>query len=544
MAIVTFNRKDLESLIGKKLSDSDYKDKIIMLGVPLERLTEQEVDYEIFPNRPDLLSVEGFARAVAGFFGIKTGLPQYEVKRSNFVVNIDKRLLGLRGCVGCAVVKGVKFTDESIAAFMQLQDKLATTIGRKRKKVGLGTYDLDELRFPISYTVAPKMLQFKPLGMDKEMQLDQVVAEHPKGKEFRHLLQNWIEYPIYMDAKKRIMGLVPLTGAEFAKITPKTRNMFIEVTGTEWKAVMEILNIIVTALADRGAQIYEITSAYPQKKVRLPDLRPRRMKIDINYANELLDLDLKQNEVKEALMKMRFGFIGNDALIPAYRTDIMHQIDLVEEIAISHGYEKFEPRIPKIPTIAKPNENEEHANALRSIMIGLGMQEAVTFVLTNENDEFAKAGKQATERVEIKNPKTADYTMARVSLLPSLLKVFSQNQSSEMPHRIFEIGNAVHIRSGAETGAANVLKLAAGISHSEANYSEMKSILEALFRNLGKKFEISEIKDETFIEGRAAEILINGEKAGIIGEVHPEVLNNFKIEYPVVLFELDAEKLK
>src|SRR3989344_9162187 len=183
------------------------------------------------------------------------------------------------------------------------------------------------------------------------------------------------------------MSLLPITNAEFAKITPKTKDMLIEVTGIEWKSVMEMLNIVACALADRGARIFEVKTVYRTKKtVRAPDLRPRRMKLDINYANELLDLDLKPKEVKEILEKMRFGVVGNDVLIPAYRTDVMHPIDLVEDIAIGHGYERFEPRIPKIPTLAVPLEGREFANKLREVMVGLGYQEAVTFVLTNEKE--------------------------------------------------------------------------------------------------------------------------------------------------------------
>ncbi len=545
MALVTFNKKDLESLIGKKLTESDYKDKLIMMGVPLERYTETEIDFEIFPNRPDMLSVEGFARAAQGFLGVKTKSPEYEVKKGNFVVNVDQQLLGLRGCAGFAVVKDLKFTNESIAAFMQLQEKLATTIGRKRKKASIGTYDLSDLRFPVKLTTISKITKFIPLGGTQEITAEEVLKIHPKGQEYGHLIEKWLEYPAYVDAKGRVMSLLPIINSEFCKITTNTRNMLLEVTGNDWKAVREMLNIIVCALADRGAKIYEVKTVYPSAKViRMPDLRMRRVKFDVNYANKLLDLDLKPAEAKERLLRMRFDFAGNDILIPPYRTDIMHPLDLVEDIAIAHGYEKFEPRIPQIPTIAKPNEKEEFANLLRNIMSGLGFQEVVTFVLTNEREEFDNARRNRIEHVEIQNPKTIDYTIARTSLISSALRVFSQNQPNEMPHKIFEIGLAAKIDRHTETAAQNVSKLMAGISHASAGYSEIKAVLEAFLRNIGLKAEFSESKDTVFIEGRAADIKVKGEKIGVIGEIHPEVLGNFNIEYPVALFELDIGKLK
>ena len=243
MAVVTFNRKDLESLIGKKLSDSDYKDRLPMLGTPMEKLTDEEVEFEVFPNRPDLLSVEGFARAAAGFLGVKKGFETYNVYNSRYTVEVDKKLLGIRGCAAFAVIKDIKFIDESIAAFMQLQEKLAATIGRKRKKVGLGAYDLRELRFPIKYVPMSKQTKFIPLGFTEELTFEQTIEKHPKGKDFGHLLKDWVEYPSYVDAKNRVMCLIPITQGEFSKITPETTDIFIEVTGNDWKAVFEILNI-------------------------------------------------------------------------------------------------------------------------------------------------------------------------------------------------------------------------------------------------------------------------------------------------------------
>ena len=144
---------------------------------------------------------------------------------------------------------------------------------------------------------------------------------------------------------------------------------------------------------------------------------------------------------------------------------------------------------------------------------------------------------------EIMNPKTAEYTIMRTSLAPSLLTTLSMNASSEMPHKVFEVGLTVQLDSKEETGTRNERRIAGAVSHSNTNYSEMKAYTEAFLGQLGKEYSFKESKDPAFIEGRAVDILIDGKPAGVMGEVSPQVLSNFGIEYPVTLFELEAGKL-
>ncbi len=543
MAVVTFNRTDFEALVGRELSEEEYKKKIPMMGTPLEDLRDDEVDFEVFPNRPDLLSVEGFARAVQGFLGIRGGLVKYNVKKSDYKVKVDKKLAGIRGCAAFAVVKGIHFTEELVSAFMQLQKKLSLTIGRRRAKASIGTYDLRNIKFPVKLTTKSGNFKFKPLDFDREMTIKEVLKKHEKGQQYGHLLKDWKSYPVYMDANENVLSLLPITNAESSRIRSDTKDMLIEVTGTEWKAVFEILKIAVSALADRGCDVYEVQTVYKKRKVKAPTLKPWKMELDPDYVNKLLDLNLKQKEIESALKKMRFGVSGENVFIPQYRTDIIHPIDLVEDIAIAHGYEKFEPRIPKIPTIGRENEKEELSNDLRSILSGLGFQEVVSFILSNEDKQFDMINKRKNSYIKIQNPKTEEYTMARVSLIPGILETFAQNLSSEMPQKIFETGITAKASKKAETGAYNKRKLAAGIMHSSANYSEMKAYLDSFFISIGKEFKIKESKDKCFISGRSVDIQVKGKKAGVLGEVHPDVLTDFGIDYPVVLFEVDIEKL-
>lgn len=545
MAVVNFNRNDFEGLVGRKLKDKEYSDVLPMMGFTLEGLSEEEVSFDVTPDRPDMYSVEGYARAVRGFLGLEGGCPEYTVKKSNYEVHVDESVLKKRGCAAFAVAKGYNFTDETVAEFMQLQDKLTLTIGRRRKKAAMGTYHLEDLNFPIKYKTVKPDHKFIPLLFNNEMTVKEVEEEHPRGKEYDWIAKGWEEYPAFIDAKDNTMAVLPYTNAQFAKIQPETENMLIEVTGTEWKPVFEMLNVVTTALSDRGAEIYEVKTVYPDGKVvTAPNLKPQKMKFDLNYANKLLDLDMTKGEATDALKKMRVGFDGKEVIIPPYRIDVMHPIDVVEDIAVGHGYDKFEPRVPRIGTIGRPNARNEFCNSLRNVMIGFGFQEIVNFVLSNKDKEFMKAHLPDTPVAEIKNPRTVDYTIARSSLLPGLLQCFSENASAEMPQRVFEVGITVKLNKEYETGARDVWKLGGGVMHSDVNFSEMKAIVDAFFRNIGKEYTIKEARHSTFIPGRAAEVLAGNKPVGIYGEVSPDVLSHFGVEYPVALFEFDVEGLR
>jgi len=542
MAVVNFNRADFEGLVGKKLTENDYHHVLPMMGFTLEGLSNKEVSFDVTPDRPDMYSVEGFARSVRGFLGLEKGCPSYSVKGSKYEVHADASVLKTRGCAAFAVAKGYRFTDETVAEFMQLQDKLVHTIGRKRRKAAMGTYHLEDINFPVKYTAVKPSHKFVPLLFNEKMTVKDVEEQHPKGKEYKAMAEGWKGYPAFIDAKGNTMCVLPYTNAQFGKILPETEDMLIEVTGTEWKPVLEMLNVVTTALADRGAEIYEVKTVYPGKKVvKAPNLTPQKMVIDLDYANKLLDLNMKPAEVKAALSKMRIGFDGKEALIPPYRVDVMHPIDLVEDIAIGHGYDKFEPRVPRIGTIGLPNARNDFHNSLRNILVGLGFQEVVNFVLSNKEKEFVMTNLPQEEVAEIKNPRTVEYTTARSSLIPGILQTFSDNASAEMPQHVFEVGITVKVDKNYETGARNVWKLAGGVLHSDANFSEVKALMDAFFRSLGKGYSIKPAKHGTFLEGRTAEIFMGNKSVGIFGEVSPFVLSHFGIEYPVTLFEIELD---
>ena len=166
---------------------------------------------------------------------------------------------------------------------------------------------------------------------------------------------------------------------------------------------------MTSALAERGGQIFSTTIRYDQDSQVSPDLTPIKRSLSINYANKILGTNLNGEKIIDCLMKMGHSIekMENDEIyieIPAWRADILHEIDLVEDVAVGYGFDQFETDFPKALTFGKTLPRHDLYDGLRSIMIGMGFNEVTTFTISNEQDEFKKMGLESSGRVEIENP--------------------------------------------------------------------------------------------------------------------------------------------
>jgi len=258
MPTLTLNKEVLEKLVGKKLPLEKLKDRISMLGTDLDSIEGNEINVEIFPNRPDLLSEQGLARALSSFIGVKTGFRKYKVEKSGEKVIIDKSVEGVRPCTACAIVKGLKFDDEKIKEIIQIQEKLHVTYGRNRKRCAIGIYPFEKIRTPIKFLAKkPGEIKFQPLEANKEMTGAQILSQHPTGREYGHLLEGLSMYPIFVDANNQVLSMPPIINSnQTGKITEKTTDVFIECSGFDFDVLHKCVNMIVAAMADMGGKIY------------------------------------------------------------------------------------------------------------------------------------------------------------------------------------------------------------------------------------------------------------------------------------------------
>jgi phenylalanyl-tRNA synthetase beta chain len=536
MPTVNLNKQEVLNLIGKDLNDETLREEIPMLGTDLEDITYNEIIVEIFPNRPDMLSEQGFARALASFLNIKPGLRTYKVNKSNEKLIVEDSVKEVRPYTACAIIKNLDFTEEKIKQIIQIQEKLHISYGRNRKKVAIGIYPFEKIKTPITFkALPPNEIKFQPLEHPTELTGNEILEKHPTGKEYKHLLKDKKLFPIFIDANNKILSMPPIINSDdIGKVTNNTKEVFIECSGFDYKVLSKCLNIIITALADMGGEIYSMELDLYGKKVISPNLEPQRMKLDLDYVNKRLSLNLKEKEIKDLLSKMGIDY-KKEAIIPAYRADIIHPIDLIEEIAIAHGYENFEPIIPEVSTIAEENKLEIFKRKLSNLLIGFKLLETSSLSLISEED-LIKSNLNI-KNLKVINAVTEEYDTLRPSLIPSLLKILSQNKHNEYPQNIFEINKIFTEKKEEPTN------LCITLCNEHANFTKVKQILDSIFSHLELKYEIKEIESETFIPGRTAEIIYQNNKIGLIGEVSPETLTNFDIQMPVSILEININHL-
>ncbi len=547
MPTIEINKKEFLSVLGKRLSDEDIESKISMMGVSVEEVKEKEIIVEVFANRPDLLNLYGLARAVSSFLGISQGLKEYPVHDAKYVVTSEKITNDWPYAV-CAVVKGLNLNDEKVKEIIQLQEKLGGTFLRKRKKGGLGLYPLEKIKFPVRFTSElPKNIKFRPLEGGETLSAQEILKQHPKGKAYKHIVENWKKYPLFIDANNNILSMPPIINAhELGKITEETTEVFVESTGTDLNTITIALNILVTSLADMGGRIYGVKMISGTKETRTPDLKPREWKFDSKYINKRIGLELKETEIKVLLEKMGYDVKKENgeliALVPAYRADIIHQVDLVEDVAIAYGFDNLKEEIPNVATSGQESKIEVFKRKIAEILIGLGLVEVHTYNLINSEDQTTKMNINL-KYVELANALSEEYNSLRSWVLPSLMDVLKKNKHHEYPQHIFGFGNAFSYNIAKENGVDEKNKLTIALCNNKANVTEIKQVTDVLTKALGISYEIKERDHKSFIPGRVGSIRIRDVEVGIFGELSPQVLENFGLEMPVAALEISIDEL-
>lgn len=537
MAILKVPKKEIEKYI--KLTEENIN-KINLMGIPIESVKENEVEFEVLPNRPDCLSVQGYLRMLKAYLGKEPGLKEYKLHKpeKDFRVKIDSSVKNIRPYTACAIVKDLNFNDEKIKEIIDIQEKLHTTVGRNRKKLAIGIYPLEKIKLPIKYEARkPKDIKFIPLESDREMTGLEILQRHPTGRDYAKLLENYEKFPVFVDADNKILSMPPIINShETGKISESTKEVFIECSGFDFSSLKKVLNIIVTTLADMGGKIYQMELDYGNKEIT-PNLTPEKMKLSLENANKLIGLELKEKDLEKLLPKMGYNYSAGKVEIPAWRTDILHEVDIIEDIAIAYGYENLIPEIPKVSTIGEESKESKTIRTISDILIGLGLLETSSYHLIKP--EEIKSIKES-ERIELENSKT-EYKFLRPNLLIPSLRILSENKDNEYPQRTFEIGTVFSLNEKEETGIKETTNLI--ISICPGNLTEIQQILDNLMRMLNKKYSLSESSKLEFIEGRCASIIIDNQTIGHFGEVHPKVLQESNIKMPLAYLEINIEKL-
>jgi phenylalanyl-tRNA synthetase beta chain len=488
------------------------------------------------------------------------------VEPSGFKVTVQPGLEQIRPFIVACVVRGLVMDDETVKTVMKMQENLHWALGRNRRRASIGVYDLDTVEPDFEYSaVAPDGVKFLPLfGMPEGMAAatpKEILEKHPKGAGYKHLLEKFDKYPLLCDAGGKVLSMPPIINSEDTRVTQKTRNLFVDVTGPDKNAIEKTIAVIACGLADLDAKVETVQVVYPDgSKEVTPNLNPQTRSIDPKAAERLIGVEVP--DMAKLLERMRYGAkseAGSLVLqIPSYRADIMHEYDIFEDVAIGYGYHNITPRLVPSMTVGSHQPIEELSTTARRVMTGLGFLEIMTPALTNIEEHYGKLGLPTPEHyVRLENPISVEQTLAREQLITGLLSTLRVNTTREMPQQVFEAGDCFELSEVMETGVRTRRKLAAAIAGPKTGYTDAKQTLDTLARELGLGLRfvgMDKTRSAPFIDGRCAVIFASPAQSaicnlksemqwGVLGEVHPAVLESFGITQPTALLEIDLSVL-
>ena len=531
MPVINIELDDLNRMLKEPLNSEEFSKIIPQIGADPDEINDKDAIIEFFPDRPDLLSTEGVARALRAFTEQQLGLIEYKTNAPTTHMVVSPEVLNVRPHVLGGIVRGIKLDDTAIKCLMELQEKLHVTLGRKRSKVSIGIHDLGKLVAPFNYTTcSPHEPAFVPLQKDYEMTPEEILKEHPKGMEYAHLLEEFDQYPLITDSRNEVASLPPIINGALTTITEETTEVLIDVTGLDQNAVEACLNIVAAALVERGGEIEQLEIKYPSEKITVPRMEPRKHKIDNDYLINLLGFDPENFALFKAFRKCGMEPDLQDGTwhvkIPAYRADILHPIDLLEEVAIGLGYDNIPEQLPKEARFGDGLESRKLDDRCRETMLGIGFQEVVTLTLTSSNMLHENTGRENDNEATVSNPVTEDYHMLRSSILPNLIELLKNNRHRELPQKIFEVGHVV--REHSNRTSLSWIELA-----SKATFSNARATAEIISQRLGLDGEVIEDEDSLFIPGRCVQ-LKSDDFVLKYGEIHPRTLEKFELGYPAI----------
>ena len=543
----------MKELLGIDVSIEELDDLLAYAKSEIDDYVEEEdmlvIDIKT-SNRPDLWCPEGMVREIKGILEQVEGIPEYDVKKSDYKVIVDPKLASTRPYIACAIAKNLNLSDYSIKQLMQLSEKIDNSYGRKRKRSSIGMYNLSMIESPVEYKVIDKSHKFIPLEHEEEMDLPTILEKHEKGHEFGDIVKGYGLYPILLSANGVTLSLPPVINSnDVGRITEDTKEFLIEVTGTNYETVNVVLNILCQTMVEHGSDIYSVEIVYPpeinKEIVVTPLLEKEEITVDLDKINKYLGVNLTSDEVIAALRKRRFECkaTGNSKFeveIPPYRKDILHWVDIVEEVAIALDYNKLDATKWKVLTTGGLLPETESENKVRNILVGCGGIEIFSNILTDPEILTTNVNMMKVDLVKLQNPVSLTYSVLRDRLFPLLINVLSKNTHEPYPQSIFEVGEVVKIQDKRVLTQTHASYSFAG---AEASFEDVHKRLHMMLDLLDTDYKIEPISHPAFTEGRSGKIMIAEKTCGIIGEIHPSILELNQIWVPVVVFEIQLPSI-
>lgn len=563
----------LFSCMGKKMSEPELEVLLEAAKGEIDESTDSAGVMKIElndTNRPDLWSTAGLGRQLRVYLGGE--IPEYPFFSSQSVtqdagdlrVDVDPALRDVRPYIAAFAVSGKPVDEPALKDLIQSQEKLCTNFGRHRKSIAMGVYRTHLIDFPVRFRAAdPVATRFVPLGEEREMNLHEIIAEHPKGIEFGPIVSGFVSMPFLDDQNGEVLSFPPIiNSARVGAVEVGDEDLFIELTGTDIDTLLLACSIVACDLADAGHTIHPVaveykydtpygrtvvTPYYFQTPVVTPLATVERL------LGEAIDEDEAGTNLRAMGVKSEKGNAAVTAYPPEYRNDFLHPVDVAEDVMIGRGMKSFVPEMPSDFTIGRLTEHEEFGREAIAIMVGQGFQEMIYPYLWPYRDMIDRmrpvalgeeSGVPSAEVIQLSNPMSESYEYVRNSIIPCLLSTEAVSGHAVYPHKTFEVAKVARFDTSDDHGVKTINSLGFLVSDASTGFTVITAHLLGLMYYLSFDYLLEEIDDPRFVPGRGASIVVGGKAVGELGEIHPQIIENWGLQVPCVGCEIDLDLLQ
>lgn len=546
MPTISVKQNLLRRLVESRGRVHDVEDlafRLPLMGTDIDTCDEDVLDIEIFPDRPDLLSPETLFHGMMPFLHDSPPSPRLAIKPGTISMRVAPELSDIRPVILGAVVRGLELDEDIIKRLMDHQEKLHFALGRGRKRASIGVHDLSTLAPPFRVEAVERSHSFIPLAMDEDMTIDEILEKHPKGVDYAHLLDGMDKVPIIFDSNDAVLSFPPIINGDHTTVTENTRDIFIDVTGLDLRACEAALMLICLQLSVLGGQVESVRVTTCEGKDWSINGTPIEHKVERELVEGILGNSFSDDEIEEAIRRMGGQYKGDlsgvlSILMPRWRFDILHPIDLVEEVAIGHGYDDLAYDVPKAPLTAIPRQDGHLRRRIREALQGLGLIQIQSLTLSNDSDQFTSMRwKKDGAITRMTNPITTEHTILRQNILPGLLRLLAANRHHDLPQGVYELGTVVIDHTNRD-------RFAFLVAENSGGFASLRGRIQALMRDLGcQDWTLEVLEGGPWLEGRSASIIVNGITVGECGEIDPHVSESFDLNVPMSGAQIDVQLL-
>lgn len=552
-------------ILDKKLEKDLGKDIVEVLN-----LKEDIIEFEITPNRPDCLSIEGLGREVSASLGKEFKNPRKNIDEK--IVENKEEIEGLKVDIEAPdlcyryiarMVKNVKIgpspewlTRRLNACGMRSINNIVDITNYVMLEMGqpMHAFDINSIEGK-HITVRRAKNGEKITTLDKQERIldenDLVIADTKKPVAIAGVMGG-LNSEIEKDTQTVVFESAVFYGGGVRKTAKKvglrTESSARYEKGLSSENAIRAVNraVELVELIGAGQEVEGKIDVYPTKQ------KINKIKLDVEKINNLLGTNIQKEEMIKILEKLDIKVENNMAIAPYFRMDLEFVADIAEEIVRFYGYDKLETTLIKADTtLGIRNKEQKIEKTIKDMLVNNGLSEIYTYGFVSEQDlEKSNISKELIEKsITIINPLSDEYKLMRPTTIPSMMQILATNANKKNQNvKLFDISrNYRNLNNEVENGEVpeqeNILTL--GMYGDDVDFYTLKGLIENVLEavSVNRYDIIKETKNGSYHPGRCANITVGKDIIATIGEVHPAVLENYGIEKRVYLAEVNVTKI-